>query len=58
MNKRFDQGFFSHTATARPYWGGDVSVTQLRPAPGLHAGNSGAGLRGAISKVLTAIAGR
>jgi len=58
MTNRFDQGFFSHTATARPYWGGDVSVTNLRSAPGLHAGNSSLRLRNAVSKVLAVITKR
>ncbi len=58
MNNRFDQGFFSYTATARPYWGGDVTVTSLRTAPSLRAGNSSLRLRNAVSKVLAAITKR
>jgi hypothetical protein len=56
MSQRFDQGFFSHTATARPYWGGDVSVT-FRPAPRLNGAASSGGLRKAVSRVIAAVTG-
>ncbi len=53
MTNRFDQGFFSHTATARPYWGGDVSVSNLHAAPRLHAGQSGGGFHSTIAKLIS-----
>jgi hypothetical protein len=56
MNQRFDKGFFTHTATARPYWGGDVSVS-LRPAPRMYAAASSGGLRSTLARVFAAVTG-
>jgi len=50
-----DKGFFTHTATARPYWMGDVNITNLRPAPRRQGGS---GLKQTVVKVIAAIAGR
>lgn len=58
MNNYVDKGFFSHTATARPYWGGDVNVTSLRPAPRLHAGQSGGGFHNTIAKLVSVFSKR
>jgi hypothetical protein len=57
MYERFDRGFLTHTANARPYWGGDVSITNLRPAPRRNAA-TGANLRDRIARLIAAIAGR
>ena len=57
MYERFDRGFLTHTANARPYWGGDVSITNLRPAPRRN-GAAGASLRDTVVKLIAAIAGR
>jgi|AP12_2_1047962.scaffolds.fasta_scaffold10088_3 hypothetical protein len=57
MNQRVDKGFFTHTATARPYWGGDVSVS-FGPAPRRNAGVPRAGLRHALARVFAAVTGR
>jgi hypothetical protein len=56
MSQHFDKGFFTHTATARPYWGGDVSVS-FRPAPRRNAGVPRAGLRNAFARVFAAVTG-
>jgi hypothetical protein len=55
MYDHFDRSFFTHTATARPYWGGDVSVTNLRPAPRRNAGEPHVSLREAVAKFFGAL---
>ncbi len=62
MAHRFDQGILSHTATARPFWVGDVDVHRHQAprfggsAPyGPVASN---GLRRTLSRMLTALTGR
>jgi hypothetical protein len=63
MAHRFDQGFLSHTATARPFWAGDVDVSRLHDAPrlyqvGSHRMSASNGLRRQIARLVTAITGR
>ena len=33
MAHKFDQGFLTHTTTARPFWASDVNVTALPGHP-------------------------
>jgi hypothetical protein len=63
MAQRFDQGFLSHTTTARPFWDGDVDVSRLHAAPRLYqvgtrrmAGPSS--LRSRIARLIGSVTGR
>jgi len=63
MAQQFNQGFLSHTATARPFWASDVDVTRLHGAPREHQVGSrrmsaSTGLRRQIGRLVSAVTGR
>lgn len=62
MAHHFDQGFLSHTTTARPFWVADVDVSRLRTAPRLHQVSAASyaapdSLRSRIARVISAVTG-
>lgn len=63
MAHRFDQGFLSHTTTARPFWASDVDVSRLHAAPRLYQVGTRrmaapSSLRSRLARLIGSVTGR